>query len=157
MEMFGWLGAHWFDLLQTASILVGVFTAVHSIRQDTKERRIENLFTLTNAHRDIWSKLYERPELSRVLSERVDFKREPLGHEEELFIHTLILHLRAAFKARKLGMQFDDDAVSSDIRQFLSRPIPRAVWERSKIFQDSDFVSFVDSCLDPRSDNERAA
>ena len=69
----------------------------------------------------------------------------------------MILHLRAAFKARKLGMQFDDDAVSSDIRQFLTRPIPRAVWERSKIFQDSDFVSFVDSCLDPRSDPERAA
>jgi len=157
MQFVAWIQGHWFELLQTASILVGVFSAVHSIRADTRERKIENLFTLTSGHRDLWSKLYERPELSRVLSERVDFKHQPLAHEEELFIHTLILHLRAAFKARKLGMQFDDDAIAADIRQFFVRPIPRVVWERSKVFQDADFVSFVDSCLKPRSELERAA
>ena len=157
MGFYMWMAGHWFDLLQTASIIAGFWTAVHSIREGTKERKIENLFTLTDGHREIWSQLYVHPELSRVLAERVDFKHEPLTREEELFVHTLILHLRAAFKARKFGMQFDDDVVSADIRQFFSRPIPLAVWERSKVFQDSDFVSFVDSCLDPRSDLGRAA
>lgn len=157
MEFLNWAGGHWFDLLQTASILVGFWAAIHSIREETKERKIHNLFTLTDAHREIWSKLYEHPELSRVLAERVDFKIEPLTRDEELFIHTLILHLRAGFKARKLGMQFDDDVVNADIRQFFARPIPAAVWDRSKVFQDKDFVAFVDSCLDPRSDLGRAA
>ena len=152
MTFLVWLCAHWFELLQTASILVGVFTAVHS-----KERRIENLFTLTNSHREIWYKLYERAELSRVLKQKVNLDLEPLSHEEELFIHTLILHLRAAFKARALGMQFDDDAVAADIRQFFTRAIPRAVWEQSKIFQDPEFVTFVDECISSAETFKRAA
>jgi hypothetical protein len=157
MEMFGWIREHWFDLIQTASIIAGFWTAVYSIKEDTKERRIENLFTLTRAHRDIWWKLYEQPELSRVLVTRVDLQRAPLTHEEELFVHTLILHLRSAFKARKLGMQFDDDAVATDIAELFVLPIPRAVWERSKTFQDHDFVEFVDACIAQRKDAERAA
>ena len=77
--------------------------------------------------------------------------------EEELFVHTLILQLRTAFKAGKLGMQFDDDAVAADIRQFLNRPIPSAVWQRSKIFQDADFVAFVEHSIESQSGSKRAA
>ncbi len=157
MRILGWVSEHWFNFLQTAGILVGFFTAAHTIRTDTKERKIGNLFALTNAHREIWSRLYEREELARVLSEAVNLQREPITAEEELFVHTLILHLRAAFKARDLGMQFDDDAVAADIRQFFNRPIPRAVWKRSKVFQDRAFVEFVERCMGPRVDAKRAA
>ena len=157
MKIFGWLGAHWFDFLQTASILAGFFTAAYTIRTDTKERKIGNLFALTSAHREIWSRLYDRKELDRVLSESVNLELEPVTAEEELFVHTLILHLRAAFKARDLGMQFDDDAVAADIRQFFNRPIPRSVWERSKVFQDADFVAFVERSIEPRDVSKRAA
>jgi len=157
MNIFGWVGAHWFDFLQTGSILVGFFTAAYTIRTDTKERKIGNLFALTNAHREIWSRLYEREELSRVLSESVNLRRAPVTAEEELFVHTLILHLRAAFKARDLGMQFDDDAVAADIRQFFNRPIPRSVWERSKVFQDAAFVDFVERCIARSARAKRAA
>jgi hypothetical protein len=143
------MAERWFDFLQTASILAGFFTAAHTIRTDTKERKIANLFALTSAHREIWSRLYEEKELSRVLSESVNLQREPMTAEEEMFIHTLILHLRSAFKAREMGMQFDDDAVAADIRQFFNRPIPRAAWKQSKVFQDREFVSFVDRCIDP--------
>ena len=115
-----------------------------------------NLFELTKAHREIWSRLYERKEFSRVLMESVNLRKEPMTVEEELFIHTLILHLRTAFKARALGMQFDDDAVAADIREFLNRPIPRSVWERSKVFQDADFVAFVERSIEPRDVSKRA-
>ena len=91
------------------------------------------------------------------LLRRKRHRDEPVSVEEELFVHTLILHLRTAFKARKLGMQFDDDAVAADIRQFLSRPIPSAVWKRSKFFQDTDFVEFVERSIESRSGNKRAA
>jgi hypothetical protein len=154
MEALGWVSGHWFDILQTTSILVGFFGAAYTIRTNTKERKIGNLFALTTAHREIWSRLYERKELSRVLSESVNLRSEPVTLEEELFVHTLILHVRTAFKARELGMQFDDAA---DIRQFFNRPIPRAVWERSKIFQDREFVAFVEQCIEPRADAKRAA
>ena len=157
MGILGWMEEHWLDFLQTASIFGGFFTAAYTIWTNTKERKIGNLFALTTAHREIWSRLYERNELSRVLSESVNLRQEPITSEEELFVHTLILHLRTAFKARDLGMQFDDDAVAADIRQFFNRPIPRTVWECSKVFQDREFVEFVDRCIGPLGDAERAA
>ena len=39
------------------SVLVGLFATVHTIRGDTKERKIDNLFALTAAHRELWMKL----------------------------------------------------------------------------------------------------
>jgi hypothetical protein len=157
MEMLESITAHWFDLLQTAGILVGLFATVHTIRAETNERRIGNLFALTKAHREIWSRLYDREELGRVLAPVANLSREPATPEEELFVHSLILHLRMAFKARDLGMQFDDDAVEADIRQFFSRPIPRAVWDQTKAFQDRRFVEFVDRALESGDDLETAA
>ncbi len=158
MESLGWLAGHWFDILQTASILVGFFTAAYTMRTNTEERKIGNLFTLTNAHREIWSRLYERKELARVLSASVNLHNEPLTLDGGVVRSaTLILHVRTAFKARELGMQFDDDAVAADIRQFFSRPIPHTVWERSKVFQDREFVAFVDRCIEPLAETKRAA
>ena len=157
MEILGWVVGHGFDILQTASILTGFFTAAYTIRTNTRERKIGNLFALTTAHREIWSRLHEQKELSRVLSPSVNLRSEPVTLEEELFVHTLILHVRTAFKARELGMQFDDDAVAADIRQFFNRPIPHTVWERSKVFQDREFVEFVESCIKPLADMKRAA
>ena len=157
MEILGWTAGHWFDILQTASILVGFFTAAYTIWTNTKERKIGNLFALTTAHREIWSRLHEQKELSRVLSPSVNLRIEPVTLEEELFVHTLILHVRTAFKARELGMQFDDDAVAADLRQFFNRPIPHTVWERSKVFQDRKFVEFVEHSIAPLADAKRAA
>lgn len=157
MEILEKVAGHWFDILQTASILAGFFTAAYTIRTNTKERKIGNLFALTTAHREIWSRLHEQKELSRVLSLSINLRSEPVTLEEELFVHTLILHVRTAFKARNLGMQFDDDAVAADIRQFFNRPIPHTVWERSKVFQDREFVDFVERCIEPLAEAKRAA
>ena len=46
MGILGWVAGHWFDILQTASILAGFFTAAYTIRTNTKERKIGNLFAL---------------------------------------------------------------------------------------------------------------
>jgi hypothetical protein len=147
MAILGSLGMHWLDLLQTIGIVVGLFFTAQSIRAETKERRIQNLFTLTEAHRDLWTTLYEKPELARVMSAAVDLTKFPPTREEELFTHLLILHLATWFKARSLGTDLDEDAVSFDIGQFFSHPIPQRVWVKSKPFQDRSFVAFVDSAL----------
>jgi hypothetical protein len=157
MDILGWVRGHWFDILQTTSILSGFFTAAYTMRTNTRERKIGNLFALTAAHREIWSRLHEQKELARVLAPILDLRVDPISLEEELFVHILILHVRTAFKAREFGMQFDDDAVAADIRQFFTRPIPHAVWERSKVFQDRQFVEFVDQCIYSRADAKREA
>ena len=143
----GWLQGHGLDSLQTASVLVGLFATVHSLRADTKERKIDNLFALTSAHRELWMKLYDQPSLARILSDHVNLAKAPPRLEEELFVHLLILHLRAAHKARLAGMEFDGDAVAADIRQFFAHPIPRETWKKSKLYQDAEFVAFVDSSI----------
>ena len=145
MGFLGWVSGHWFELLQTASIAVGFFVTTHTIREDTKERKIQNLFAVTAAHRELWSNLYKYPQLARILSSAVNFDTAPPTMEEELFVHLLILHLRTSFKARNSGMDFDGDAVAEDIRQFFALPIPRETWKKSRTFQDSDFVEFVES------------
>lgn len=157
MGFLEWAAQHGLEFLQTASIVVGFYATVHTIREDTRVRKIGNLFALTTAHREIWSRLYEQPELARIDLHSVDLRANPVTHEEELFVHTLVLHLRAAFKARELGMQFNDDALIADIYHFFTCPIPRWVWERSKTFQDSDFVKFVDRCIHHKNSAERAA
>jgi hypothetical protein len=140
MEVLGWIGEHWSELLQTA----GLFLAVFSLRDETRERRIQNLFTLTEAHRDLWSKLYDKPELARVLSDAVNIQKAPPTREEEMFVHFLILHLATWYKARSIGSDLDDDAVSTDIKEFFSHPIPQAIWKISKKFRNGDFIEFVD-------------
>lgn len=145
MGILGWWGTHWFQLLQTASIAGGLFATAYTIRADTKERKIQNVFAITSAHRELWTQFYQQPFLHRVLESEVDLEREPPSLAERRFVHELILHLRASVKARQAGMDFDNDALDKDIRQFFARPIPRVVWEDSKEFQDSDFVEFVDS------------
>ncbi len=157
MEILGRVTGHWFDILQTGSILAGFFTAAYTMRTNTRERKIGNLFALTTAHREIWSRLYEQKELCRLLLPLVNLRSEPVTLEEELFVHTLILHVRTAFKAREYGMQFDDDAVAADIGQMFNRPIPHTVWERSKVFQDHDFVEFVERCIAKGESVKRAA
>ena len=45
-------------------------------------RFCKQYFELTKAHREIWSRLYERKELTRVLMESVNLRKEPVTVEE---------------------------------------------------------------------------
>ena len=152
MSVADWLFDHGLDLLQTTATAVGLFATVYTLHRGVKERKIQNLFTLNAAYRDIWSQVYDDPGLARVMVRHVDLEKHPITIEERVFVQFIILHSRASYKARKAGMDFDDDAVAADLSQFFSRPIPRAVWEKNKGFQDKDFVNFVDDLLKVRGD-----
>lgn len=61
----------------------------------------------------------------------------------------LILHLASSYEATKHGMYFAEAGLHADVREFFSRPIPWAIWEEVKIYQDSDFVRFLEEAMDP--------
>jgi len=90
----------------------------------------------------------EEPNLHRVRLSKVDLTKAPVTPREARFVHLLILHLRASYKAKKFGMDFDDEEVRADIKQFFSRPVPFAVWKKSRRFQDRDFVKYVENALE---------
>lgn len=88
---------------------------------------------------------YRDPHLVRVLQHA---EAKYVSGDEEMFVNFLILHLAASFRARKLGMNLEEEGLRLDIQEFFSLPIPKAVWEKSKVYQERDFAKFVESILD---------
>ena len=149
MELWDWFGQNWFVLLQSAGIIGSLLFTGFTIRSDLKERRIANLFALTQNHRDIWENLFSLPELARVLDPSPDLNRIPITSRERLFVLLIILHLNAAFRAFESGLLKKPEELKRDIHTLFSLPIPYAVWLRMKEFQDAEFVRFVESSRQP--------
>ena len=146
MEAWVWIQSNWFTLLQSAGIIAGlVFTGV-SVRAEAKSRRVTNLLIITQNHREIWSELYARPELSRVLDEHVDLERQSITQDEKLFVRFLVLHLSGAHRAIQQDMFMSPEGLACDVRTFFALPIPRELWKKLRPTQDVDFVRFVEAC-----------
>jgi len=135
---------NWLEILQSVGIIGGLFTTAYTLRTEGNARRIENLFTVTKNHREIWSELLAKPELSRVLRAKVDLKKEPITEAEELFVLFLTLHLATSFKAKKHGMYFAEHGLVRDMQEFFVLPIPSKIWKKIRRYQQPDFVSFVE-------------
>ena len=141
-----WVREHGFDLLGAVGIIASLGFTAFSVRKEESSRRIGNLLALTAAHRDIWTQLFTRPELGRILEALPDLTQKAVTNEEALFVTFLVLHLNATWQAMDEGMFRTRQAVARDVRWFFSRPIPRSVWDKSKAFQDPEFVRFVEDC-----------
>ena len=147
--MIQWIQSNGFTLLQSVGIIASLLFSAHALRADSRERKIETLFTLTAANRDLWKTLYDRPELRRILEPSIKGAPEPVPTlEEEVFVRSLIFHLAASFRARKYGMYFDEAGLSEDIRHLFSKPIPRAIWSIIERYQERDFTQFITQHLD---------
>jgi hypothetical protein len=150
MGVFQRLAAHWFDGVQIVVLVGGLLLTAYTIHKDARARQISNLIALNQRHDDIWRTLYERPQLSRVLKYEVDLKKHPISDEERLFVKMLFIHLDTVRRTAKAGMFIEIRGIRKDLRTFIRLPIPAAVWEKLKPFQDQDFIAFVDDCLNPR-------
>jgi hypothetical protein len=146
MEGQQWFAEHWFDLVQTVGIVGGLFFTAAVLRSGTKTQRIANLLTITSNHREIWKEFPRRPELARVLDASADLIKQPITPDEAEFVNFVILHLSSVYYAMKDGIVIKLECLRQDVRTFFFLPLPRAVWEKSKILQNEDFVEFVETC-----------
>lgn len=147
MEAFlFWLKTHE-DLFQNIGILVGFAFTAYTLWTEARARRIDNLITFTQQHRDIWKMMYEYPELARVRDPQADLTAKPLTEQEHRFAGLLILHLATVYRARSAGMFVALQGLRKDIAMSFALPIPKIVWAEMKTLQDPDFVKFVESCL----------
>lgn len=147
MSIWQWIGIHGFELFQAVGIVGGLAFSGLALRGDDRSRRISNLLILTGSHREIWTQLYRRPELARVLDSRADLSRAPVSDFEAVFVTFVILHLASVRQAMREGLVWTGQAIERDVRWFFSLPIPRTVWKNSKTFQDPDLVKFVEDSL----------
>jgi hypothetical protein len=147
MGTLSWVTEHWFDLLQTVGIVGGLVFTAYTTQKDERARKIGNLIAIASQNREIWKEVYDQPELSRVLARDVNLRKQPISEEEGLFVKLLILHLDTVYRAMRAGMFVNLQGLRKDIKEFFSWPIPKAIWEKIKPFQDEDFVRFVEASL----------
>lgn len=148
--IFEWLVAYGKNTLETFGLIAGLFFTAASFRADSKERKIANLMSLADAHRELWLQLTEKPELVRLLQKDLNLKKHPVSIIEQRFVHLLITQLAVSFTAMKAGVLPDMQGLRKDVRVFFSLPIPREVWRWSSEFQDPSFVTFVQECLNEK-------
>lgn len=144
MEITRWLVHHGESLLETIGIIGGLLFTGIALHRDSRARRVENLFTITQHHREIWRMGAENPSLARVLIADRDVLNEPPSQQERLFVRSLILHLGTVYRAIKLDEMLQPQGMDDDIRAFFLKPVPKLVWSEEKLYQDHDFVIYVE-------------
>lgn len=147
MGAIHWLGEHWFDLFQTVGIVGSLLLAAYTAWKDERARRIGNSIAINGQHRTLWKDIYEHPQLTRVLEKDADVAEIPISIGEELFVTSLVAHLSTVFRAMKHGEFVKLEGLQNDVREFFVLPIPKAVWEKLKPFQDANFSEFVETAL----------
>ncbi|MGO8698490.1 MAG: hypothetical protein ACLQVY_12305 [Limisphaerales bacterium] len=148
MEGARWIADNWLNLLNAVGVVGGLFFTATSIRSGAKAQKVANLLTVTSNHREIWKEFSRRPELARILDAPVDLSKQPVTLDEAEFVNLVILHLSSVYYAMKDGIVVKSEGLRRDVCSFFSLPIPGAVWEERKVFQNADFVKFVESCQD---------
>ena len=141
--MAAWLAQNWLDLVQTAGVAGSLAIAVATLRLDVRVRRTEVALSLTEAHRDIWERLIEQPELNRVRDPGADVTVSPPTPAERRFVQLVILHLATVLQAVREGAFDASPGMNEDIRGFLSLPIPRLVAEAILPFQSEEFQAYL--------------
>lgn len=145
--LLSWLSENWFSALQGIGIIGGIAFAAVSLRRETRARRLTDLLTLTSQHRDLWSEVHRRPELSRVLDPRADLLAQPVTKEEENFLLVVIVHFNTGWHLARENTFLSLDVLAQDARSFFSLPIPHAVWHETKRSRDPKFVEFIEDTV----------
>ena len=146
MGVWGWIFQNWFGLFSTVGITGGLWFTAVSLHSETKTRRIANLLTITANHREIWKELLHRPELARVLDASANVTKQPVTRAEEIFVNMIILHISSVYYAMNDELVIKLEGLRRDVAQFLSLPIPKAVWEKTKVLQNDALVRFIEEC-----------
>lgn len=147
MTELQWVSNNWPALLQNLGIIGGLGFTAYTVWKDEHARRVTNSIAISGQYREIWSLPFQKPELARVLESDVNLKIHPVTVLEEMFVNQVIVHLDIVRRAIKAGVFVKMEGLRKDVREFFSLPIPRAVYEKNKVFQNRDFINFVDSCF----------
>ena len=146
MEIGHWVAANLFNLLSAVGVIGSLWFTAISLRSETKTRRVANLLTITANHREIWSEFLKSDKLARVRDANADTLKQPVTEAERVFVTFVILHMSSVYHAMSDQLVVKVEGFRRDIAQFFSLPVPRDVWEKSKVLQNDDFVAFVESC-----------
>lgn len=84
---------------------------------------------------------------ARIGQAEVDLIAAPISVAEEEFLMLALNHFHAGWLLVKEGGLVSLEVLAADARAFVTLPIPRAVWERTKHARDPKFVQFIENAL----------
>jgi len=140
-----WLSEHWFDLLQTTGIVGSLLLATYTTRRDERARRVGNSIVINGQYQELQKELIRHPQLKHVFAENADVERESVSIEEEAYVKMVIGQLSTVYRAMRHGEFVTLEGLQKDVREFFALPVPKAVWDKFKPFQDQKFVEFVEN------------
>jgi hypothetical protein len=141
-----WILQNWFNLFSAIGIIAGLWFTAFSLRSETKTRRIANLLTITANHREIWKEFLNNQKVARVRDAAADTAKQPVTDAERVFVNLVIQHINSVYYAMSDQLVVKYEGLRRDIAQFFSLPIPKAVWDRMKVFQNDALVRFIEEC-----------
>jgi len=142
-----WVEVNWFNLIQTLGIMGSLWLTAAAAIREAKAREIENLLTIAQNHRELWSGVCQRRELDRIFQTDVNVETVPATVVEGEFLNLVMVHFQTGWRIAKAGGITTLNELAADVRGFFSLPLPRAVWEKTKSFRNPQFVRFVDRAL----------
>jgi hypothetical protein len=146
VDLFAWVKGDWFSVAQTIGIVGGLYFTGMSCRQVAKAQETRNLLAFAERHRALWAEAY-RPELNRIFSYEADVLAKPVSIIEEEFLNVIFVHFEMGWRLAKSSDHSDLKPLALDIRDFFSRPLPNAVWEKTKKYRNPKFVRFAEKAL----------
>ncbi len=72
---------------------------------------------------------------------------EKVSDDEYRFVVQTIHHVVVSYQLAQMDGINPAEGVRRDVHNTMNLPVFRAVWERNKAYQDTDFVNFIDSCI----------
>lgn len=141
-----WLQENWFNLVQTTGIVGGILFAAVTTRRDRRTRRVGDLLTLAQHHRDLWSEVHRRAELRRVLlkDDKINLIDDPISDAEFEFLNLVIVHFYTGWLLARENGLLTNDVLAADARDFFSLPLPHRVWLETRSNRDPKFVTFIE-------------
>lgn len=133
-------------LLEPVGIISSLIFSGIALRNDTRARRIENHIKITEGYRDIWSSLVTNPELDRIRKDGLNLVKFPVTPAEDRIVRFIFQNLLLVLEARNAGQLGDIGNLEKDVTEFVSHPIPRAVWKEIARLQPESLRKFVE-CL----------
>jgi hypothetical protein len=143
MTAGSWLATNWFTAVQTLGIISSILFTAHQLRRSHKLTQLSHMLEITKAHREIWGKMLDKPELARILDPKANLT-EPINPQERKLVTFVILHLQCAFELSKHNEIVPIEGLKQDVSEFFSLPIPQKVWNELSRLQNSALMDFVE-------------
>lgn len=138
---------NWFDLFQSIFIIASFMLAAMAWRSDKISRKSDTHLKVGESYKGLWDAFLENEEFRRITDPTVDLKENPVTEAERVLVRQLIVHLHGVFVAQKLNQIETVEGMDADVKNFYSKPIPKAVWRSVRSRQNADFRNYMDRLI----------